>query len=100
VRTMFSAFHHFQPQGARRILADAFQRRRAICVFEATARTPAAIASTLLIPFFVLALTPLVRPLSWTQILFTYIIPILPLLIFWDGLVSQLRTYSVDELRE
>jgi len=37
---------------------------------------------------------------SWVQILFTYVVPILPLLIFWDGLVSQLRTYSVQELEE
>jgi hypothetical protein len=41
-----------------------------------------------------------VRPLSIFQIFFTYLAPILPLLIFWDGLVSQLRTYSVEEFVE
>jgi hypothetical protein len=100
IRTMFASFHHFRPDAARWILRDAFERRRAICIFEATSRTPAAIASALLIPLLVLVLTPLVRPLSWVQILFTYLVPILPLLIFWDGLVSQLRTYSVPELEE
>ena len=35
VRTMFSAFHHFRPAAARAILKDAFDRRRAICIFEA-----------------------------------------------------------------
>jgi hypothetical protein len=34
------------------------------------------------------------------QIVFTYLIPILPLLIFWGGMVSQLRTYTVQELNE
>ena len=100
IRTMFASFHHFQPEPARRILRDAFEQRRAICIFEATSRTPGAITSTVLIPFLVLVLTPIVRPLSWVQILFTYLLPILPLLIFWDGLVSQLRTYSVRELQE
>jgi hypothetical protein len=100
IRTMFTLFHHFQPQAARGILRDAFEQRCPICIFEGTSRTPAAIASALLIPLFVLLLTPLVRPVSWVQILFTYVMPILPLLIFWDGLVSQLRTYSVQELEE
>jgi hypothetical protein len=100
IRTMFALFHHFRPGAAHGILRDAFQGRRSICVFEATSRTPAAIATTLLIPLLVLVLTLRVRPLAWRQILFTYLVPILPLLIFWDGLVSQLRTYSVAELTE
>jgi hypothetical protein len=100
IRTMFTLFHHFRPQAARGILRDAFEQRCPIYIFEGTSRTPAAIASALLIPLFVLLLTPLVRPVSWVQILFTYVVPILPLLIFWDGLVSQLRTYSVQELED
>lgn len=98
IRTMFASFHHFHPDDARRILRDAFSRRLPICIFEATTRTGAATA--ILIPILVLVLTPTIRPISWTQILFTYVIPILPILIFWDGLVSHLRTYSVRELGE
>ncbi len=30
----------------------------------------------------------------------TYLIPVVPLVSFFDGLVSCLRTYSVQELRE
>ena len=100
IRTMFASFHHFRPDSARGILRDAFEQHRPICIFEATSRTPAAIASTVLIPILVLVITPIVRPVSWVQLLFTYLIPILPLLIFWDGLVSQLRTYSVEELKD
>lgn len=100
IRTMFAAFHHFRPVAAQGILRDSFEHRRAICILEATSRTPAAITSTLLIPLLVLLLTPLVRPVSPVQLLFSYLVPILPLLIFWDGLVSQLRTYSVPELEE
>jgi hypothetical protein len=100
IRTMFASFHHFRPHAARQILRDAFEQRRPIGIFEGTSRTPASIASALLIPLLVLVLTPLARPVSWVQILFTYLVPILPLLIFWDGLVSQLRTYSVQELED
>jgi len=54
----------------------------------------------LLVPTLVLLLTPKIRPVTWVQVVFTYLAPILPLLIFGDGLVSQLRTYSVKELEE
>ena len=97
---MFSVFHHFRPEAGQRILSDAFENRRPICVFEVTSRNAGAIATAIVIPLLVLLLTPRVRPFSWTQILFTYLLPILPLLIFWDGLVSQLRTYTVAELNE
>jgi hypothetical protein len=98
LRTMFSSFHHFKPGDARKILAGAARERSAICIFEATSRNAPTIASAVLIPLFVLFLTPTIRPLSVLQLVFTYLIPVLPLLIFWDGLVSHLRTYSPDEL--
>jgi hypothetical protein len=100
IRTMFSSFHHLRPQLARKVLHSAFQQRRTICIFEATSRTLPGILSTLLIPFLVLFLTPRVKHISFVQIALTYVVPILPLLIFWDGLVSHLRTYSVSELNE
>lgn len=98
VRTMFAVFHHLRPADAARVLRDAFTQRQSIAVFEGTARTPAAIAVSLLIPLLVLVMTPRIRPLSAFQLVFTYLIPVLPILIFWDGLVSQVRTYSPAEL--
>lgn len=100
LRTLFSCFHHFAPVEARAVLQDAFKQRQAICVFEATSRTTPAIAASLVIPFLVLLLTPSVRPVSAFQLLFTYLVPVMPLLAFWDGLVSNLRTYSMAELLE
>jgi hypothetical protein len=100
IRTMFASFHHLPPQRAHEVLQDAFEQRQTICIFEGSVRAPAAVASMLLVPLLVLLLTPKVRPVSWVQIVFTYLVPILPLLIFWDGVVSQLRTYSVKELKE
>ena len=34
------------------------------------------------------------------RIIFTYLIPIVPLFVLWDGVVSSLRTYSVEEMKE
>jgi hypothetical protein len=99
VRTIFGAFHHFPPELARRVLRDAFQQRRAIAIFEVAARKPVLVLSGLFMPLMVLLLTPLVRPLRASQLLLTYVLPILPLLIAWDGIVSVLRTYTPEELR-
>ena len=42
---------------------------------------------------------PFLRPARVGALLLTYLIPILPLVILWDGLISCLRTYRVEELR-
>ncbi len=52
------------------------------------------------VPFAVLAMVPFLRPFRWEWLLFTYVIPLIPLLVLWDGMVSCLRVYSPDELRE
>lgn len=99
IRTMFAGLHHFRPKDAEAILRNAFDRRCPIGIFEVTARTPVGIVGAILIPFGVLLFTPRIRPLTAFQLVFTYLVPLLPLMIFWDGLVSQLRTYSPDEMR-
>ena len=98
MRTMFASFHHFQPDDATQILRSAFEQRCAIGVYEVTARTPFGILTAFLIPFGVLLMTPRIRPLTTFQLVFTYLMPILPVMIFWDGFVSQLRTYTPAEM--
>jgi hypothetical protein len=100
VRTMFNAFHHFSPDAARRILGDAVRKRRPIAIFEgANSRAIALAAMPLQLPL-ILLLTPLVPPFRWSRLVFTYAIPLIPLLILFDGTMSFLRLYLADELRE
>jgi hypothetical protein len=47
-----------------------------------------------------LFITPVVRPLTWQQLVFTYIIPIIPLCFAWDGAVSNARTYTLNDIDE
>lgn len=49
-------------------------------------------------PISVLLSTPFIRPIKPDRLLFTYLIPILPLFVMWDGIISVLRTYTVEEL--
>jgi hypothetical protein len=100
-RTLFTAFHHFSPSAAAEILADARRKREGIGVFEFTERNLWLwTVPVLLIPLLVGACTPWIRPLTWRRLLWTYVVPIVPLVAMWDGLVSNVRTYSPDELEE
>jgi len=99
-RTIFSAFHHFRPEQACAVLADAVHKRQGIAVFEGTQRSVPALLLMLLVPLMVLLMTPFIRPFRWSGLLWTYLIPLMPLIALFDGLVSCLRTYSVEELRD
>ncbi len=97
-RTVFAGFHHFRPADARAVLAAAVRDRQGIAVFEATARTPAAVALMLLAPVAVWVLTPAVRPFRWSRLAWTYLVPVVPAAVLFDGVVSCLRTYTPAEL--
>lgn len=99
IRTLFTAFHHFTPPQARAILADAVQQQQSIVVCEATEHKPGPILIMFLTPIIALLTTPLIRPFRWSRLLWTYLVPVIPAMLLFDGVVSCLRTYSPDELR-
>lgn len=99
-RTLFNGFHHFRPPQARQILEDAVDKRVPIGVFEFVGRQWHAIPGMLGVPLAVAALVPTLRPFRWGWVPLTYVLPLLPLLVAWDGLVSCLRVYDPRELRE
>ncbi|WP_353778698.1 hypothetical protein [Winogradskyella sp. 3972H.M.0a.05] len=100
LRTQFLSLHHFKPQQAQKILQNVVDSSSSIAIFEAQERNLKSIIFMLLSPLNVLLLTPFIRPFKLGRILFTYFIPILPLLVCWDGIVSVLRTYSIKELNQ
>ena len=99
VRTMFNCFHHFPPDHARAILADAVRKRRAIAIFEGVDRRFLPILMMPVQIVTVLLLTPFVRPFKWSRLFLTYVMPLIPFVVFFDGTMSMLRIYMPDELR-
>ena len=87
-RTIFSAFHHFSPEEARAILQNAVDASQSIGIFEITRRAPSTIG--LMFPWALMSFvsTPFIRPFRWSR-----------LLLLFDGVVSCLRTYRPEELR-
>ena len=100
LRTIFNSFHHFRESDARRILLDAVEAGQPIAIFEYTERAVLIVLLTMvLIPFLVAFATPFIRPFRWSRVVLTYVLPLIPLTCWWDGVVSQLRAYTVEELR-
>ncbi len=100
LRTQFLSLHHFKPMQAQQILQNVINNESAIAIFEAQERNLKSIIFMLLSPINVLLLTPFIKPFKFGRLLFTYLFPILPILVCWDGLVSVLRTYSIKEMNK
>lgn len=100
MRTLFTSFHHFNDTDAKGIIRDSCQNNAPIGIFEFTSRDLLTFClcfpTAFLMPFF----TPLIRPYKFSRLFFTYIIPLIPLVTFWDILASVLRTRSEAELKE
>lgn len=105
-RTLFTSFHHFRPELGRAILADAAAQGEGIGIFELTKRQSWPIF-LLLLPIFtvvsvvgILLATPFIPPFRWSRLLWTYVIPVLPWMMVFDGAVSVMRSYTPAELLE
>ena len=94
-RVIFSAFHHFAPPQAEALLRDAVASSAGIGVFEGASKSWLEIGLALtVLPVAQLLLTPFFRPFRLSRLVFTYLLPLIPLTTMWDGVVSILRMYS------
>lgn len=102
MRILFSSFHHFKPAEARQILQDAVNSRAPIGIFDAGNKSILTIIFGVLLlqPVAFFLLTPFFKPFSWSRLFFTYLLPLIPLCTLWDGSVSVLRFYTVQDLEQ
>lgn len=99
-RTLFNAFHHFPPEQARALVRQAVEQREGIAIFEVPRRSIVTLVGCLIFAFGALLAVPLMWPLRWSRVFWTYVIPLAPLILCFDGLVSCLRAYSLADLSE
>lgn len=99
IRTVFSAFHHFKPADAEKIIKNAVKDGSPIAVFEGAEKNLKNFIGILLFtPLIFFFITPFMKPFKLSRLFFTYIIPLIPLTTVWDGIVSVLRMYSPAEM--
>ena len=100
VRTQFLSLHHFTESDAVQILQNAVDSNSPIAIFESQERDVKSVLAMIFSPINVLWMTPFIRPFSFGRIVFTYLIPLVPLFVMLDGILSALRTYTIPEMNE
>jgi hypothetical protein len=100
-RVMINAFHHFPPALARAILADAARGSEGIFVSEGFERNPMGFLPMVPVGVAALLANPLLtRRSRLAKAWLTWGTPLAIAASAWDGVVSTLRVYSEEELRE
>ncbi|MEM1259642.1 MAG: hypothetical protein AAGH81_14000 [Bacteroidota bacterium] len=107
LKTMIASFHHMPPGIARQILSSAETNREPLLIYEIGENNVPTLLWWLLLPIslsilviMALVMTPFVKPLTASQLLFTYIIPVIPLIYAWDGQASVKRTYTFEDVQK
>ena len=107
LRTMINSFHHMNPDEARDILNSVSKSGQGFFVYEMAENKLPFIVWLLALPLsivimmlMVLFMTPFVRPLTFKQLFFTYIFPVIPLAYAWDGQASMPRIYAMNDIDE
>ncbi|MCC6523931.1 MAG: hypothetical protein IT373_14830 [Polyangiaceae bacterium] len=100
-RVIINAFHHFPPELARAIVADAARSSRGLFIAEAFERNPLAFANFAPAGLAALLANPLLAHRQrLAKALLTWATPIMLAAGVWDGLVSTLRVYTESELHD
>ncbi len=98
-RTIFSGFHHFNNQFAKSVLKNAVDARCGIGIFDGGNKNIFAVLAVLIFhPILFFVFTPFFKPFRFSRLLFTYLIPIIPICTVWDGVVSIIRLYKPTDL--
>lgn len=107
LKTMVNCFHHMRPEQARKIVQSAAENKEPLLIYEMAENNiplivwwlmlPISLTIVMLMCFF---MTPFVRPMTWQQIVFTYLIPVIPITYAWDGQASLPRMYTMDDMDE
>ncbi|MDA3969823.1 MAG: hypothetical protein PF442_00565, partial [Desulfobulbaceae bacterium] len=101
MRMVLSAFHHFDRELAATFLHDAREQKVAVFIAEPFTRSLKAF-----LPLFLHGFTSLARngifstKMRLAKFIFTFLIPLIPLCLLWDGLVSMMRMYTEEEFME
>lgn len=91
------SFHHFDDNTARKVLKSTLETSDAFAIIELQDRRIFSLVLMLLEPWLLLLVTILWFWHSIPILFFTYVMPILPAIHCFDGLVSCLRTRSFEE---
>lgn len=98
VRTIINAIHHLRPDDVRAVLQDAVRKRQPLVVIEPVQREALPLLRFLVAaPVLCAALSAWIRPLALRRLLLGLFIPVGSACFVFDGVVSHLRAYTLEE---
>jgi len=98
-RTIFSGIHHFSPAEVKAVLQNSIKAKQGIAVFDGGNKNLFMILLILVFhPLALAVFTPFIKPFRWSRLLFTYLIPVIPISSVWDGIISIINLYTPSQL--
>lgn len=96
-----NAFHKLRPDEARSVLNTVAQSRNPIAILEGNNDSLwQTFGMIIIVPVTVILTAPFVKPFRISRLIFTYLIPILPLITFFDGFMALFMLYAPKDLDE
>jgi len=96
-----NSFHQLRPREARILLYKVARKNRPLVILEGNNDSLWQVfGMTIIVPITVLLTAPFVTPFRMERLLFTYLIPILPLVTLIDGFLALFKLYAPKDLDE
>lgn len=96
-----NSFHQFSVDEAKDILKQISQNKQPVVIVEGNNDSLWQVfGMTVIVPLTVLLTAPFVKPFRFERIIFTYLIPVLPLVTFFDGFMALFKLYAPKDLEE
>ncbi|MEM7372297.1 MAG: hypothetical protein AAF587_27005 [Bacteroidota bacterium] len=97
--TMINSFHQFAPAEARTFLSQIARKKHPLAILEGNNDSLwQLVGMTIILPMTILLTAPIVRPFRPSRLLFTYLIPILPIASLLDGFLALFKLYAPKDL--
>ncbi|KAE8453223.1 hypothetical protein EG329_011290 [Mollisiaceae sp. DMI_Dod_QoI] len=93
------AFHHFEDKLAMDILRNTIETADGFGIFELQERTISSFITMVAMGVLMFLITPFYFWRSPGHLFFTYIIPIIPFVLVFDGFISSMRTRTSEEVQ-
>lgn len=96
-----NSFHQFKPDVARNYLNQIAKSRNVVVVVEGNNDSLwQVVGMTIFVPLAVILSAPFVKPFRVTRLIFTHLIPILPIVTMLDGFLALFKLYNPQDLNE
>lgn len=99
VAVAINSFHRLSNEKAILTLKEVSEKFDGVLIAEGNNRSPRQVFGMLIaVPALVFATAFFVPPFSIKRLLFTYLIPLIPLVVVWDGIAALFRIFPPEDL--